>query len=72
MPCCAFNLASEKVIRDLGIGTKGTINNKTIQILAYADDIILVGRIIGVLKEAIKNLSKAAKEMGLTTNLQKN
>jgi hypothetical protein len=61
----------EKVIRDSGIETKGTIYNKTIQILAYADDIVLVGRNIGVLKEAIKNLSKSEKEMGLTINLQK-
>jgi hypothetical protein len=56
------------VIRDLGKETK---YKKIIQILAYADDIVLVGRNIGVLKEAIKNLSKAAKEMGLTINLQK-
>jgi sorting nexin-29 len=71
LSCILFNLALEKVIRDSGIETKGTIYNKTIQILAYADDIVLVGRNIGVLKEAIKNLSKPAKKMGLTINLQK-
>jgi sorting nexin-29 len=70
--CILFNLALEKMIRDSGIETKGTVYNKTIQILAYADDIVLVERNIGVLKEAIKNLSKAAKELGLTINLQKN
>jgi hypothetical protein len=32
-----------------------------IQILAYADDIVLVGRTTGVLREAIRNLSKAGK-----------
>jgi sorting nexin-29 len=71
LSCILFNLALEKVIRDSGIETKGTIYNKTIQILAYADDIVSVGRNIGVLKEEIKNLSNTAKEMGLTINLQK-
>jgi hypothetical protein len=42
------------------------------RVLRRTDDIVLVGRNIEVLKEAIKNLSKAAKEMGLTINLQKN
>jgi hypothetical protein len=40
------------VFRDLGIETKGTIYNKTIQILTYAD-IVLVGRTTGVLKEQL-------------------
>jgi sorting nexin-29 len=71
LSCILFNLALEKVIRDSGIETRGTIYNKTVQILAYADDIVLVRRNIGVLKEAIKNLRKATKEMGLTINLQK-
>jgi hypothetical protein len=63
-----FNIALAKVVRDSRIETKGTIYNKTVQILAYADDIVLVGRPTGVPTEAIINLSKAAKEMGLTIN----
>jgi hypothetical protein len=66
-----FNIELEKVVSYSGIETTGTINNKTIQILAYADDIVLVGRTTGVLKEAIINLSKEAKEMVLTISLQK-
>jgi hypothetical protein len=53
MPChvsYVFNLASEKVARDSGTETKGTIYNKTVQILAYIDYIVLVGRTTGVLK----------------------
>lgn len=60
------------MVRDSGIETRGTtiICNKN-QILAYyADDFVLVGRTIGMLKEAITNLSKATKEMGLRINLQ--
>jgi hypothetical protein len=45
------------VVRDSGIETKGTKCNKTIQILASADDIVLVGRTTGMLKEAIIKLS---------------
>jgi hypothetical protein len=59
------------VVRDSRIETKGTIYNKTLQILACADDIVLVERVTGVLKEAIINPSEAAKEMGLKVNPQK-
>jgi hypothetical protein len=47
------------------------VYNKTIQILAYADNIVLIGRNTGVLIEAIINLSKAAEETGLIISLQK-
>jgi sorting nexin-29 len=52
--CILFNLALEKVVRDSGIEAEGATYNKTIQILAYVDHIVLVGRSTGVLKEAIK------------------
>jgi hypothetical protein len=70
LSCILFNIALEKVVEDSVIGTKGTTYNKKIHILAYAYN-VLVGRTTGVLKEAIINLSKAVKEMGLTINLQK-
>jgi hypothetical protein len=38
---------------------------------AYADDTVSVGRIISVLEEATIILSKAAKKIGVTINLQK-
>jgi hypothetical protein len=65
-----FNTASEKVVRDWRIETEAIMYNKTIQMLAYADDIVLVGRTIDVLKEEIINLSKAVKETGLAINPQ--
>jgi hypothetical protein len=52
-----------------GIETKGIIYNKTVKILPYADDIVLVGRTTGVLQEAIINLSKRAKEIGLNSQI---
>jgi sorting nexin-29 len=71
LSCILFNIALEKVVRDSGIETKGTTYNKTILILAYADNIVFVWGTTGVLKEAIIKLSKAVKEMGFTINLQR-
>jgi sorting nexin-29 len=67
-----FNLALEKAVRDSGIETNGTIYNKTMQILECAEYIDLKGRTTGVLKEAIINLSKAAKEMGFNNQSPEN
>jgi hypothetical protein len=51
-----------------GIETRGTIFHKSIQVLAFADDINISGRSLRVVKEAFLNLKKAAKEIGLTIN----
>jgi hypothetical protein len=47
----------------LEIQSRGTVSNETRQIFASADDIVLVGRTVGVLNEATTNRTKAAKEM---------
>jgi len=39
-----FNIALEKVIRDAVVNTRGTIFYKSVQMLAYADDIDITGR----------------------------
>jgi hypothetical protein len=64
-------LALEKVVRDSEMETKGTIDNKSTQILAYAHDIVIAGRSTDALKETMKNLMKAAQVTGLTVNMQK-
>jgi sorting nexin-29 len=66
-----FNLALKKVIRDSEIKTKGTIFNKSTQILAYADYIVTVRRSLEALKETMKKVMKATWVMGLTINMQK-
>jgi sorting nexin-29 len=66
-----FNLTLKKVIGDSEIKTKGTIYNKSTQILAYADDIVTIGRPMEALKETMKKVMKAAWVMGLTINMQK-
>jgi len=52
LACLLFNIALEKVIWDSGIQTRGTIFFKTVQILAYADDIDLMARTTLGLNEA--------------------
>jgi hypothetical protein len=69
--CILFNIALVKVARDSRIETIGTVYNKTIQILAFAGDIVLVNRITNLLREAIINLSQAAKEMGFNSQSAK-
>jgi len=61
----------EKVIRDSGIQTRGTIFFKTVQILAYADDNDLMARTIPGINEAFLNLEKSARNMGLVINQEK-
>jgi hypothetical protein len=68
MSCVHLNTALEKAGREFAIEMKGTIYHKTFQILANT---VLVGRIIGMLKEAIKDLNNTLKKMGLTINIQK-
>jgi sorting nexin-29 len=46
LACLLFNIALEKVIRDSGIQTTGSIFFNTVQIQAYADDIDLMAYII--------------------------
>jgi len=69
--CLLFNTALEKVIWDLGIQTRGTIFFKTVQILAYADDIDLMAHTTLGLNEASLNLEKFARNMGLVVNQEK-
>jgi hypothetical protein len=44
LSCLLFNLAPEKVIRDSGFQTRGTIFYKSILLLTFADDIDIIGR----------------------------
>jgi sorting nexin-29 len=71
LACLLFNIALEKVIWDSSIQTRGTICFKTVQILAYADDIDLMARKIPQLSEAFLNLEKCAKNMRLVINQEK-
>jgi sorting nexin-29 len=62
----------EKLVRDAGIQTNGTIFYKSVQLLAYADDIDIIARSPSALKETFLSLERAAGVMGLQINEEKN
>jgi hypothetical protein len=66
-----FTLALEKVVRDAGIQTNGTIFYKSVQLLACADDVDIIARSPTALKEAFLLLERAAGVMGLKINNKK-
>jgi hypothetical protein len=66
-----FNVALEKVIRDVKINTRGNIFYRSVQIFSCADDIDIVGRSQTAMKEAFISLEKVAKEMNLQVNQEK-
>lgn len=71
LACTLFNIALEKVIRQSNINTVGTIFNKSTQILAYADDIDIVARNFGELKNSFIRIQESAAEIGLKVNIEK-
>jgi hypothetical protein len=60
LACLLFNIALEKVIRDASLNTRGTVFYKSVQIVACADVINIIGRTQTAVKEAFINLEKAA------------
>ena len=68
LACLLFNTALKKVIRDAAVNIRGTIFYKSVQVLAYADDIDIIGRTQAAMIEAVTSLEKAAKGMNLFTN----
>jgi hypothetical protein len=71
LACLLFNISLENLIRDAEVETRGTIFNKSVQIMAYTGDIVIAGRSLAVVKETFISMEKAAKEMGLTVNENK-
>jgi hypothetical protein len=61
------NLGLEEVIRETSLDMRGTILDKSLQILAYVDDVI-IGRYRRTVKEAYIQLKKPAQQMGLSNN----
>jgi sorting nexin-29 len=71
LSCCRFNLALEKVIRDAKLDIRGNIYRRTVQILAYADDLVIVGRTIQAMKKSFMVLETSVRKMGLAANEEK-
>jgi chromosomal replication initiation ATPase DnaA len=64
----SVNTALEKVTGDAALNIRGTIFYKSVQILAHADDISIIGRTQSAMFEAFNSLEKAAKDMNLLIN----
>jgi hypothetical protein len=61
----------EKVIRDAAVNTRGTLFYKSVQTVAYGDDIDITGRTQSAMTEAFTSLEKAAKDMNQLINQEK-
>ncbi|GBM36204.1 hypothetical protein AVEN_97571-1 [Araneus ventricosus] len=71
LACLLFNLTLKKCIRVSGLDRKGTLWNRSLQLLAYADDIDIIGRSERAVKEAFRALEISATDMGLSINEDK-
>jgi hypothetical protein len=66
-----FNVVLEVIVRRANLQTTGTIYNKETQLLAYADDIDIVGRSQSAVGNAYLALEREAAKVGLKINEQK-
>jgi len=66
-----FNVVLEKVMRHIQINKGGSIYTRTLQILAYADDVNLIGRSTGLLNDAVVQMEAGANEVGVKINEEK-
>jgi hypothetical protein len=66
-----FNVVLEVIVRRANLQKTGTIYNKETQLLAYADDIDIVGRSQSAVRDANFALEREAVQVGLKINGQK-
>lgn len=71
LSCVLFNIVLDKCIRDSQIETTGTIYQKSVQVLGYADDLDLIGRTFPAMEMAYLALENAARQAGLHVNMKK-
>jgi len=63
-----FNLFKEKIIRNVRINPGGTIYSRTRQYLAYADDVLILGRSEGYIKKTLEEMVAITQHICLQTN----
>ncbi|VVC38751.1 Reverse transcriptase domain [Cinara cedri] len=66
-----FNLVLEKIVREINLCEGVELGRSTINILAYADDISLMGRSREMIIKMGKSFIKAAEKVGLRVNEEK-
>ena len=68
LSCNLFNFAMEGVLRKAGVHRNGTIFYKSVQLLAYADDIDIIGRCKRDVTAAFSAIEKESAKVGLAVN----
>ncbi|XP_043064519.1 uncharacterized protein LOC122320475 [Drosophila ficusphila] len=72
LSCMLFNLLMESIIRKAGVHRTGTIlTNRCVQLLAYADDIDIIGRTKRDVTAAFGAIEKESAKVGLAVNMEK-
>jgi ribosomal protein L22 len=66
-----FNIALENVVREANPDIRGTKLHKSLQILAYTDDAVIVRRYENAVKDVFNRLEMEAQEVGLMINYNK-
>ncbi|KAL4096954.1 hypothetical protein QTP88_021820 [Uroleucon formosanum] len=66
-----FNLVLEKVIREANITGGFSVGQTTVDLLAYADDIAILGNNVEEVKSSCRKLMKTAGKVGLQINDEK-
>ena len=68
LACVRFNITLEYAIKNSGTQRRDTIFYKSVQLMAYSDDIVIIGRSLESLKEDFQLLELASKDLGLGVN----
>jgi hypothetical protein len=71
LACILFNIAMGKIICDANIKQHGNIFYKSVQLLAYTDDIDIISRSPKSLQESTIASDRDAKRLGLEINQAK-
>jgi len=66
-----FNLLMEYVMRKVTVDRNTVLENKLILIVRHEDDVCVMGRMKEALKQAYEEWKRAAKEVGLSFNVNK-
>ena len=68
LSCDLFNIIMEGILRKAGVHRNGTIFYKGVQLLAYADDIDIIGRTKRDVTAAFTAIEKESAKVGLAVN----
>jgi sorting nexin-29 len=71
LACLLFNIVLQKATKDSYIQTSGHIFVKSLQIIAYVDDVVLIARTRRDLVEGFRSLESEAMRIGLRINCNK-